>query len=161
MVVLDIRLSPLVAWPEREELWRTMPMCFKYSFGTKTVIKIDCFEVFIERPSNLLARAQTFSRYKHHNTVKVLIGITPQGSICFLLRAWGERTSDKYLTERFGLLEMLKPDDLVMADNGFTIEESLALHQAKLAIPVFTKGKSQLDPLSVKKLEELRIYASR
>ena len=27
--------------------------------------------------SNLLARAQTFSNYKHYNTIKVLIGITP------------------------------------------------------------------------------------
>ena len=29
-------------------------------------IVIDCFEVFIKRPPNLLARAQTFSSYKHH-----------------------------------------------------------------------------------------------
>ncbi|CAH3180489.1 unnamed protein product, partial [Porites lobata] len=28
----------------------------------KTTIIIDCFEIFIERPSNLLARVQTFSR---------------------------------------------------------------------------------------------------
>ena len=33
----------------------------------KTTIIIDCFEVFIERPSNL-ARAQTFSNYKLHIT---------------------------------------------------------------------------------------------
>ena len=164
MMVLDARLSPLISWPEREELWRTMPMCFRYSFGTKTTIIIDCFEIFIERPSNLLARAQTFSHYKHHNTVKVLIGITPQGSICFVSKAWGGRISDKFLTERCGLLENLKPGDLVMADRGFTIEENLALHQAKLAIPVFTKGKSQLDPLSVEKtrgIANVRIHVER
>ena len=28
MMFMDIRLSPLVRWPEREELWHTMPMCF-------------------------------------------------------------------------------------------------------------------------------------
>ena len=151
MIVLDKRLSSLIPWPEREALWCTMPMCFQYLFGTKTTIIIDCFEVFIERPSNLLARAQTFSHYKHHNTVKVLIGITPQGSICFVSKAWGGRTSDKFLTEKCGLLELLKPGDLVMADRGFTIEESPALHQAQLAIPVFTKGKSQLDPISMEK----------
>ena len=42
-----------------------------------------------------------------------------------------------------------------MADIQFTIKESLAPHQANLAIPVFTKGKSQLDPISVKKKGEL------
>ena len=55
-----------------------MPQCFKFSFGTKTTVIIDCFEMFYVKPTNLLARAQTFSSYKHHNTVKVLIGITPK-----------------------------------------------------------------------------------
>ena len=84
MEVLDVRLSPLISWPEREELWRTMPRCFQYTFSKATTIIIDCFEIYIDRPSNLLARAQTYSHYKSHNTVKVLIGITPQGSVCFV-----------------------------------------------------------------------------
>ena len=88
MIVMEIRLSPLINWPVREDLWRTMLKCFQYSFGKKTTVIIDCFEVFIERLSNLLARAQTFSNYKHHNTVKVLIGITPQGTISFVSNAW-------------------------------------------------------------------------
>ena len=37
-----------------------------------------------------------------------------------------------------------------MADRGFTISESVGLKQAKLEIPAFTKGKSQLDPVDVK-----------
>ena len=148
---MDIRLSPLISWPEREDLWRTMPKCFQYSFGKKTTVIIDCFEVFIERPSNLLARAQTFSNYKHHNTVKVLIGITPQGTISFVSNAWGGRTSDKFLTENCGILGKLKPGDLVMADRGFTIHESVWFQQAELAIPAFTRGKDQLDPIDVEK----------
>lgn len=74
-------------------------------------------------------------------TLKVLMGITPEGSICFVSKAWGGRTSDKYLTENCGLKNLL-PGDLVMADLGFTIEESLIFHQAQLAISAFTKGKS-------------------
>ena len=89
MVALDVRLAPLINWHECEDLWRTMPQCFKYSFGNKTTVIIDCFEVFINRPSNLLARVQTWSSYKHHNTVKVLIGITPQGTISYISQAWG------------------------------------------------------------------------
>ncbi len=114
IVVLDTKLSNLIYWPESEELWHTMPVCFQYSFGNKTTVIIDCFEVFIERPSNLQARAQTYSHYKHHNTVKILIGITPQGSISFVSKAWGGRTSDKFLTERCGMLKLLNPGDLVM-----------------------------------------------
>ena len=58
----------LIKWPERGELYKTMPLDFK-KFGTCVVV-IDCFEVFLERPSTVLARAQTWSNYKHHNTCK-------------------------------------------------------------------------------------------
>ena len=84
LIVMDICLSPLISWPDREDLNRTMPQCFIDSFGFKTTVIIDCFEIFIDRPTNLMARAQTYSNYKHHNTVKVLIGITPQGTISFV-----------------------------------------------------------------------------
>ena len=164
MIVMDIRLSPLISWPEREDLWRTMPKCFQYSFGKKTTVIIDCFEVFMERPSNLLARAQTFSNYKHHNTVKVLIGITPQGTISFVSNAWGGRTSDKFLTENCGILGKLKPGDLVMADRGFTIHESVWFQQAELAIPAFTRGKDQLDSIDLEKtrgIANVRIHVER
>ena len=164
LVIMDVRLSPLIRWPEREELWKTMPQCFKFSFGNRTTVIIDCFEVFCVKPTNLLARAQTFSSYKHHNTVKVLIGITPQGCISFVSEAWGGRTSDKYLTENCGLLNKLLPGDLVMTDRGFTVHDGVALKQAKLVIPAFTRGKEQLDPVDVERtrgIAHVRIHVER
>ena len=47
IVALDVRLAPLSSWPEREDLWGTMSQCFKYSFGNKTTVIIDCLEVFL------------------------------------------------------------------------------------------------------------------
>ena len=67
--VMHVRLSPLVKWPNRNELMKTMPMEFRNNFQLCVVI-IDCFEVFIERPTNLKARVQMWSNYKYHNTVK-------------------------------------------------------------------------------------------
>lgn len=155
LTVMDVRLSPLIVWPDREQLQRTMPKCFIDSFGFKTGVIIDCFEVFIDRPSNLLARAQTFSNYKHHNTLKVLIGITPQGTISFVSEAWGGRTSDKFLTENCGFLKNLIPGDLVLADRGFTVHEQVWFHQAELNIPAFTRGKNQLEPVDVEKTHKI------
>ena len=40
---------------------------------------------------------------------------------------------------------------LVMTDQGFTIQESLTLLRAELAIPAFTKGKDKLDPVDVER----------
>ena len=129
----------------------TMPQCFIDSFGCKTTVIIDCFEIFIDKPSNLMARAQTFSNYKHHNTVKVLIGISPQGTIPFVSEASGGRTSDKFLTENCGFLRNLLPGDLVLADRGFTIHDEVMFYHANLNIPAFTEGKSQLDPVEIEK----------
>ena len=102
---MDVHLKQLVLWPDREDLRRTMPECFTAAFGDKVAVIIDCFEVFIDRPSNLLARSCTWSSYKHHNTIKLLIGITPQGVISYISDAWGGRTSDKHLTEHCGFFK--------------------------------------------------------
>ena len=51
-----------------------------------------------------------------------------------------------------------------MTDRGFTVSESVGLRQAKLVIPAFTKGKSQLDTEDVEKtrgIESVRIHVER
>ena len=164
LVILDKHLRPLIKWPEREDLRKTMPECFQEAFGSKVAVVIDCFEVFIERPSALLTRAATWSSYKHHNTVKFLIGITPQCVISYISGAWGGRVSDKYLTEHCGLLRYLLPGDVVLADRGFDISDSVGVCQAKLYIPAFTKGKNQLSALEVEEtrsIANVRIHVER
>lgn len=133
-------LQPLIHWPDRQTLHDTMPSCFKEAFGDNATVIIDCFEIFIESPSNLHSSAECWSSYKHHKTVKVLIGITPQGSICFISPSYGGRASDKFVTENSGFLDRIGPGDLVIADRGFLIEEFLHLLGASLKIPAFTEG---------------------
>ena len=53
--ILYVRLKCLIIWPEREVLRRTIPMDFRKHSPNCAVI-IDCFEIFIDRPSNLKAR---------------------------------------------------------------------------------------------------------
>lgn len=87
--VAYVRLKKCITSPAREQLICTMPMVFRRTLGTRVYVILDCFEIFIDRPSSLLARAQTWSSYKHHNTVKYLIGIAPQGVITFISKWWG------------------------------------------------------------------------
>ena len=165
--VVDImfyRMKPFIHWPERETLEKSMPMQFRKHFGKKCMVIIDCFEVFIERPSSVEARAETWSSYKHHNTVKFLIGITPQGSISFISKAWGGRVSDKYITEHCGFFNKILPGDLILADRGFDIKESVGSCAAKVHIPAFTKGRNQLSAADVeetRKLANVRIHVER
>ena len=140
--VMYVKLKPLIIWPDRDVL-DTMPMDFCKHCPSCAVI-IDYFEVFLERPSNLLARAQIFSSYKHHNTVKYLIGITPQETVCFISEGWGGRVSDKHLTENSRLLDHLIPGDTILADRGFNIQDSVSLYCARITMPAFTRGKKLL-----------------
>ncbi len=87
-----------------------------FSIKFRRCVIIDCFEVLCQKPSNLRARAQTWSNYKYHNTVKFLIGVAPQCVISFISEAWGGCVSDVYLTESSGLLERLQEGDVILAD---------------------------------------------
>ena len=72
-----------------------------------------------------MSKAVTWSTYKHHNTVKYLISITPQGTVSFISKGYGGRVSDKYITENCGYLKKLFPGDVVLVDHGFNIEDSV------------------------------------
>ena len=67
---------------------------------------INCFEIFMDPPQNLLARAQCFSHYKRHTTVKFLICCNPVGAITFLSKAFGGRISNIEIVRRSGFVSM-------------------------------------------------------
>ena len=101
-----------------------MSLTFRKHIGTKVAVIIDCIEVFINKPSNYMAKAYTWSQHKHHNTIKFLIGISPQGVISFISKAWGGRVSDQYLTEYSNFLKNILLGDVVLADRGFDIADT-------------------------------------
>ncbi|XP_026089560.1 uncharacterized protein LOC113063411 [Carassius auratus] len=162
--VLYARLAPLLYWPEWHCLQATMPPQFLQAFGKRVAIIVDCFEIRTERPSNLMARAQSFSHYKGTHTMKYLIGITPQGLISFISKGWWGRASDKHITENCGLLNKLLPGDVVLADRGFNIKDSVGMMCAEVKIPAFTKRRCQLDAKDVedtRAIAHLRIHVER
>ena len=69
----------------------------------------------------------------------------------FVSSRWGGRVSDKHLMLNSGLLQKLLPRDVVLADRGFDVGEVVAISQASLHIPAFTKGLEQLPPVEVEK----------
>lgn len=119
---------------------------------------IDCFEIFIEAPGNLKARAQCWSNYKHHTTMKFLISCNPLGAINFLSSAWGGRVSDVHLVRHSGLLSL--PDhhlgDQILADRGFTMrEEFVTVAGLELLVPAFTKGRAQFSAQDIERYRQL------
>jgi len=56
------------------------------------------------------------------------------------------------------------PGDVVLADRGFDISDSVGLCQAKLQMPAFTKGKDQLSAIEVEEtrsIANVRIHVER
>ena len=45
--ILYTGLKFLIFWPDREELWKTMPLCFRQHYGVKVAAIIDCYEIKI------------------------------------------------------------------------------------------------------------------
>ena len=141
-------------WPTRQQVDAKMPASFADYPTTRVVI--DATEIFIEQPSSPVAQQQTFSSYKNHNTLKVLIGITPSGAISFVSKLYGGSTSDRELTIQSGILELLEPGDSVMADKGFTIADLLSARGVSLNMPPMKTDKQ----LTEKELLETRRIAS-
>lgn len=156
-------LEQVPKWPSRDLIDRNMPEAFRKEYPRTRVI-LDCTELFIEMPSDYATQSATYSLYKHNNTAKGLLGISPNGMVTFVANLAPGRLSDKEVTQRSGLYKLLEPGDSVMADRGFLIEEELAEVGAELNIPPFLKGRSQLTCEEVKKtrqIAKIRIHVER
>lgn len=129
-------------------------------------IIIDCTELMLQKASDLQECKQTFSQYKHHDTVKFLVGMSPQLYINYISQAWAGRASDKHITlQSTGLLAGLKHGSVVMADRGFTVSQDLHRLGVRTIIPAFKKrGKPQLsfhDCSSSEDVAKARIHIER
>jgi len=156
-------LGGLIMWPP-EDLPMQLPPVFKNRFLKKVKIVLDCFEIMIERPSSLRARAQTYSHYKSRNTAKVLLGASPSGAVTLVSKVWGGRASDKLITNNSGVLDKLRRGDAILADRGFLIREECIARGINLVMPSFTRGKAQLSRREVEMsrlISRARIHIER
>lgn len=114
-------------------------------------------------PSILRSQSKTYSNYKHHNTAKGLVGISPSGMFTFVSDLYSERTSDKEATKDCGILPLLEENDSVMADKGFDIENILPKN-IPLNIPPFLRKSEHLsleEQTETRRIAALRIYVER
>ena len=109
-------------FPQRDQLSKFLPKVFKTMRKIRCVV--DCTEFRVECSRNF-ARRDTFSSYKHTNTFKYLIAVTPNGGACFISDLLQGDISAVRIFEESGIMKHLKPFDLVLADCGFTVRELL------------------------------------
>lgn len=159
---LYFKFKDLNIWPTKEQIQMHLPKQFKEKYPTTRCV-IDATEVYIQMPSNPTAQQLTFSSYKNHNTFKALVVVTPTGAISFVSSLYGGSISDRELTIKSGLLNLLQPGDSVMADKGFTITDLLYDRGVELNIPPL-KTEDQLsedDIILTRRIASLRIHVER
>ena len=120
--------------------------------------------MFLETPSSLEVQALLWSEYKHHCTFKFLVAITPNGAVSWVSPCYGGRTTDIYIVQDSGFLDILKPYDTVMADCGFKIKSDLTFHRCFLAIPPSAAKGNQMTSSDIRetsKVANVRIFVEK
>ncbi|XP_050389561.1 uncharacterized protein LOC126808685, partial [Patella vulgata] len=161
--LLSKELTNLCELPSIESVVQTKASCFK-DFNNIAII-IDCTELFSETSSSLTAHKQYHSNYKHHSTVKFMVGISPAGAVTYVSQMYGGRASDKFITnDSESLLSYLDPGTSIMADRGFTICDDLPAGVQLIIPPFKPKDKAQFskdEVLRSKKISEARVHIER
>jgi hypothetical protein len=164
MPIIARYMSDLLYWPSEESRLRTLPMAFIANFSAVTCI-IDCLEITIEKPSNPLLQAQSWSQYKKANTIKYFISCLPNGFINFISEGYLGRASDEAITLDCGFLDTVPPGSTIMADRGFKhLEADLAARSCKLVRPPSVSSGHQMTKGNVrltKQIASLRIHVER
>ncbi len=162
-------LKKLLKWPSAEIVRKNLPK--KLPTGVQRhKNNPGLYRVFTVKHKNTSAQAATHSQFQHHNTVKVLIGITPTGLITFISEVYGGNTSDRHIAEK-EFISKVMPGDAIMVNRGFNIAYLLLARGAKLHISPFTRKnsagqKTLLDNEKKKKkktrdIASLRIHVER
>ncbi|XP_055999076.1 uncharacterized protein LOC125681637 [Ostrea edulis] len=149
-------------FPSRALIQKHLPACFR-SFKNVRVI-IDCFEIFTQSSRDFAEQGNMYSSYKNNPTLKCLVGVAPTGAVTFLSDVYEGSISDKEITVKSGLADLLNPGDLVIADRGFLIRDILNPRKVDLNIPPFLSGRDRLTPqeeILTKRIARVRIHVER
>lgn len=165
-------ITPLIAvlfrrfiyWPEEKDIVKNLPIPFRKRYSKVTNI-IDCLEIQIEKPSDAYQQSLTWSEYKKCNTMKFLIGSTPDGTCTYISEGFGGRATDCVIVEESGYLEKVRKGNEIMADRGFKgVAALLAKQDSKLVRPPSTSEESPMTKADVKltkQIAALRIHVER
>ena len=99
-----------------------------------------------------------------HNTFKCLIAVTPNGGASFVSDLFEGDIDDMKIFQEIGIMKHIRPNDLILADRGYTVQHLLNYLQAEIKIPSFLTGRESLsiaEELETRKIAKARIHVER
>jgi hypothetical protein len=146
-----------------QELLSAKPMeCLK-EFPDVVMI-LDCSEFFIQSPGKCELNKLFFSPYKHHTTVKILVGINKAGRVVYVSRCHPGRISDKQFIKHSKILEKMPKGSSVMVDKGFLIFDLASKVGVKVEMPPLASSSKQFSRQDLgkgRKIAASRIHIER
>lgn len=121
---LYILFRDLVSWPSRESIDKHMPAIFQATYPRARVI-LSCIELKVQASSFPNPLPKPFSVQNKYTVFKGLLGISPHGDIIFKSPLYSGSTSENEIIKLSGILELLEPNDIVIAATRFAIQEDL------------------------------------
>ncbi|XP_058810345.1 uncharacterized protein LOC131675394 [Phymastichus coffea] len=159
--MLKITLKAMIDWQSRVTISRNLPNYFKGYEDVRVVL--DCTEIHIQHTKCLECQMSTFSQYKGGLTVKFMTGVSPSGSITYVSKLYGGKSSDTAIFNQSSLIQLLERGDAIMVDKGFLIEATCQKNGWKLYRPAYLRDKqfSKLDADNCCDIAKARVHIER
>ena len=125
---------------------------------------IDCTELYIEKPSQVIQQSATWSEYKGHNAGKALIALSPLLLPVFTSDVYPGCKSDEEILCDCGILSLAKTVERWLADKGFIVQHILDDYGVRTENPVKLKGKKQFsveEDILNRKNSQVRVHVER
>ena len=103
-----------VMFLSKEIMQRFLPRVFKTIKGIRC--SVDCTEFRVETSRNFARQGNTYSSYKHANTFKCLIAVTPNGGSCFVSYLHEGNIPDEQIFEQSGILKHIELKAVILVD---------------------------------------------
>lgn len=162
--IIASAMRPFIVKLDSQLNTKTLPMAFRHKYYNVSCI-IDCLEIEMQKTSNAVNQALTWSEYKKANTIKYLISCTPSGLVNYISPGFGGRITDTCLVETCDFIQCLDKGMHVMADRGFKhIEQYLQKSGVQLVRPPSVKTGVKLNKCEAKQTKQiasLRIHVER
>lgn len=84
IIFLYFQLKELNLWSSEDIVQDFMPVNFAEKCPCTRVIW-DATEILIQKPSDVNSQSITWSNYKHRNIIEAIIGVTPSGSVSYIM----------------------------------------------------------------------------
>lgn len=131
-------VQSVVVFQSKDEIKKNLPTYFKKHFPEVRAI-LDSIEISIQVSKCANCKIKTYSHWKRKNTAKLLVCITPSGTISYVSKAYPCNASDKQIILKENLIDKFDGDvDEVLVNRHFLIATELQNAGIKLWRPYFS-----------------------